>query len=118
MSSELIQKFKRLPKKIQKILHHINIDGMKLIDRCENPEAKRQLKSIIMEIDFIHLQFNDSEGELLKIARELLGPYRNKYLRALAIFVPKQVSQASGSGSKKRKRNSGEDGENKRTKRQ
>ncbi|RHZ66102.1 hypothetical protein Glove_309g156 [Diversispora epigaea] len=90
---------------------------MKLIDQCENPENKKKLRSILMEIDFIHLHFNESEGELLEIAKELLRPYRNKYMRALTIFVPKQVPEASGSSSVKRKRNSGGDVGNKRARR-
>ncbi|RHZ59129.1 hypothetical protein Glove_365g147 [Diversispora epigaea] len=120
MSSEqLKQKFKRLPKNVQKILNHINVDGMKLIGRCKNPEAKKQMRSILREIDFIHLHFDESEGELIEIAKELLGPYRNKYIRALAIFVPKQgLPEASSSTSTKRKRNSGADGGNKKSKRQ
>ncbi|RHZ79552.1 hypothetical protein Glove_144g132 [Diversispora epigaea] len=110
---QLKQQFKQLPKNVQKKLHRINIDGTKLVKECDqnsNPEARENLKSIVMEIDFIHLDFNESEGEKLKIARELLRPYRNKFIRALAIFKPKQEGT-------KRKRISG-DGGNKRARRQ
>ncbi|CAG8511048.1 3233_t:CDS:2 [Diversispora eburnea] len=66
-----------------------------------------------MDIDFIHLDFDEGQDELIKIARDLLRPFRNRYIRSLAIFVPKQV----GSSGMKRKRNSG-DVTNKRAKRQ
>ncbi|RHZ55842.1 hypothetical protein Glove_410g89 [Diversispora epigaea] len=123
MSSEqLKQKFKQLPKFVQKKLHHIGVDGTKLVGECDkNQEAKKKLRLILKEIDFIHLHFNESEGELLKIARELLRPFRNKFINALEIFVPKQAvrPEASSSNNSKRKRNSGDvDGGNKRTKRQ
>ncbi|CAG8474941.1 991_t:CDS:2 [Diversispora eburnea] len=81
-------------------MHHINVDGMKLVrefDLNSDTEAREQLKSILKEIDFIHVHFNENEGEKLKIAREV----------ALAIYMPKQA---------KRKRNS-EDSNNKRAKR-
>ncbi|RHZ45987.1 hypothetical protein Glove_640g26 [Diversispora epigaea] len=71
---------------------------MKLIGRRKNPEAKKQLRSILKEIDFIHLHFDESDGELIEIARGL--------------------PEASSSNSTKRKRNSGGDGGNKKSKRQ
>ncbi|RHZ66093.1 hypothetical protein Glove_309g36 [Diversispora epigaea] len=70
----MITYFERLPKFIQKKLHHICVDGTKLAGQCNNSqEAKKKLKLILKEIDFIHLPFNESEGELLKIAREKLA---------------------------------------------
>ncbi|CAG8448070.1 4674_t:CDS:2 [Diversispora eburnea] len=105
--------FQLMPRKIKRIFHRINIDGTKWANECvqnPNPEAKKQLESILMDIDFIHLNFDEGQDELAKIARDLLRPFRNRYMRSLAIFVPKQAGV-------KRKLNSG-DGNNKRAKRQ
>ncbi|RHZ77918.1 hypothetical protein Glove_168g170 [Diversispora epigaea] len=90
---QIRRQFEQLPKNIQEILHHVNIDGTKLVNECEqnSKEAKERLKLILMEIDYIHLYFNNkSEGKLLKITRDLLRPFRNKFMKALVVFTPKQ----------------------------
>ncbi|CAG8486460.1 984_t:CDS:2 [Diversispora eburnea] len=101
---QIRRQFEQLPKNFQTILHHVNIDGTKLLDKCEEgPEAKEKLKSILMEIDFIHLHFKKDEDKLLKIARDFFG--------ALAIFKPNEEVMAGT----KRKRTIKDNG-NKRAK--